>query len=93
MDATEHERKADAKLEARSKKRKRRTGRKAGANPWIEFYMNWRKENPDKVESVRDVKALVQLAREEYTPVNKGILCARCGHENQPPFTKAPTIK
>jgi hypothetical protein len=90
MDTTTLEQKAQTKLERRTKKRKKRT-RPAGTNPWIDFYMKWREANSATVQHTRDVKALVRLARKEYTPVNKGIICARCGFENQPPFKKAPT--
>jgi len=90
MDTTALEQKAHTKLERRTKKKKKRT-RTANTNPWIDFYMDWRMRNAATVDSTRDVKALVRLARKEYTPVNKGIICSRCGYENQPPFKKAPT--
>ena len=59
-------------------------------NRWIDFYMTWRKENPEIVEATNDVKTLVRLARKEYTPLSKNVFCTKCGHENTRPFKRLP---
>ena len=74
---------------ARAEKKRTEKRARSGNNPWIQFYMTWRKEHPDVVASTTDVKELVRLARKDYTPVNRGYLCESCGHDNQPPLKKA----
>ena len=73
-----------------NKQNKPREVRSSKGNRWIDFYMAWRKENKDTVDSISDVKVLVKLARKEYTPLSKNVFCEKCGHENKPPFKRNP---
>ena len=89
---TAYKKKKNKETERTTKAKSKTTKtRPSKPNKWIQHYMKWRSEHPEIVKQERDIKKLVVMAKETYTPVKRGFTCKGCGKENFAPLKKLAT--